>query len=79
MGDGEVTVCRSPGTAYRDSFGMKDSPDCGYTYSRQGRYVVRATSYWTVDWSGMGRSGSIPLSFVDSVRVTIGEAQVLTQ
>jgi len=41
--------------------------------------VVRARSYWTVDWSGMGRSGSIPLSFVDSVRVTIGEAQVLTQ
>ena len=79
MGDGEVTVCRTPGTAYQDSYGMKDSPDCGYTYSRQGRYVVRARSYWTVDWSGMGRSGSIPLSFVDSVRLTIGEAQVLTQ
>ena len=79
MGDGEVTVCRTPGTPYQDSFGMQDSPDCGYTYGRQGRYVVRATSYWTVDWSGMGRSGSIPLSFVDSVRVTIGEAQVLTQ
>ena len=79
MGDGEVTVCRSPGTPYQDSFGMKGSPDCGYTYSRQGRYVVRATSYWTVNWSGMGRSGSIPLSFVDSVRITIGEAQVLTQ
>jgi len=79
MGDGEVTVCRSPGTPYQDSFGMQDSPDCGYTYARQGRYVVRARSYWTVDWSGMGRSGSIPLSFVDSVRVTIGEAQVLTQ
>ncbi len=79
MGDGEVTVCRTPGTPYQDSFGMKDSPDCGYTYTQQGRYVVRARSYWTVDWSGMGRSGSIPLSFVDSVRVTIGEAQVLTQ
>ena len=79
MGDGEVTVCRTPGTPYQDSFGMQDSPDCGYTYGRQGRYVVRATSYWTVDWSGMGRSGSIPLSFVDSVRLTIGEAQVLTQ
>jgi hypothetical protein len=79
MGDGEVTVCRTPGTAYQDSYGMKDSPDCGYTYSRQGRYVVRARSYWTVDWSGLGRSGSIPLSFVDSVRLTIGEAQVLTQ
>ena len=41
--------------------------------------TVRATSYWPVDWSGMGQTGSIPLTFTDTTLVTIGEAQVLTQ
>ncbi|EAP98655.1 putative atp/gtp-binding protein [Janibacter sp. HTCC2649] len=79
MGDGETVVCRTPGTPYQDRYGKKSSPDCGHTYVRQGKRQVRATSYWRVDWSGMGQSGSIPLSFSDSALVTIGEAQVLTQ
>jgi hypothetical protein len=79
MGDGEVVVCRSPGTPYEDSYGRQDSPDCGYTYTRQGVYQVWARSYWSVQWSGLGQSGSIPLQFANSVRITVGEAQVLTQ
>lgn len=79
MGDGEVVVCRTPGTPYEDSFGRQDSPDCGYTYTRQGVYRVWARSYWSVQWSGLGQSGSIPLQFANSVRITVGEAQVLTQ
>ena len=79
MGDGEVVVCRTPGTVYQDRFGQSSSPDCGYTYEQQGRHRVRATSYWSVDWAGMGQSGTIPLSFSDSVLVTIGEVQVLIQ
>lgn len=79
MGDSHVVVCRGPGTPYRDAFGKRPSPDCGYTYVRQGVYRVWVRSYWTVDWSGVGQSGSIPLQFADSARITIGEAQVLTQ
>ncbi|GIL37606.1 hypothetical protein PDTK01_36810 [Phycicoccus sp. DTK01] len=79
MGDGQVVVCRTPGTAYRDSFGDDDSPTCGYRYDRQGRYTVRATSYWHVDWAGLGQSGTIPLQFSDSTTITIGEVQVLNQ
>jgi hypothetical protein len=79
MGDGEVVVCRTPGTPYEDSYGRQDSPDCGYTYTRQGVYQVWARSYWSVEWSGLGQSGSIPLQFANSVRITVGEAQVLTQ
>ena len=79
MGDGEVVVCRTPGTPYEDSYGRQDSPDCGYTYTRQGVYQVWARSYWSVQWSGLGQSGSIPLQFANSVRITVGEAQVLTQ
>lgn len=79
MGDGEVVACRSPGTKYEDRYGKQFSPDCGYSYERSGHFRVRATSYWQVDWSGMGQSGTIPLSFTDSVLITVGEVQVLRQ
>ena len=78
MGDGEVVVCTGPGTVYEDRFGKTDSPTCGYTYSRQGTYTVRAESQWSVAWSGMGLSGTIPVTLTDSTTVTIGELQVLT-
>jgi len=79
MGDGETVVCRGAGTPYADSSGRRPSPDCGHTYTRQGAYTVRAISYWTVQWSGMGLSGTIPLDFTQTTTITMGEAQVLTQ
>ena len=77
MGDGEVVVCRDPGTKYEDRYGKTSSPDCGYRYEHPGHFTVRATSYWHVDWAGMGQSGTIALSFTDSVLITVGEVQVL--
>ena len=78
MGDGSVVVCTGPGTVYQDRYGKTDSPTCGYTYSRQGTYTVRAQSVWVVAWSGMGRSGTIPLTLTSSTTLTIGELQVIT-
>jgi hypothetical protein len=77
MGDGNTVVCTKPGTSYADSFGKRASPDCGYTYTRQGTYTVRATSYWRVTWAGIGQSGTIPLDFTRTAVITMGEAQVL--
>jgi hypothetical protein len=79
MGDGSTVACTGPGTAYQDSFGKKSSPSCGHTYTRQGDYTVRATSSWTVQWAGVGQSGTIPLTFTQTTNITMGEAQVLTQ
>lgn len=79
MGNGSTVVCRKPGTRYADSYGKRSSPDCGYTYTRQGNYRVRATSYWVVNWAGIGQNGTIPLNFTQSTGITMGEAQVLTQ
>ena len=78
MGDGSVVVCTGPGTVYQDRYGKTDSPTCGYTYTQQGTYTVRAQSVWLVSWSGMGRSGTIPLTLTSSTRITIGELQVIT-
>lgn len=79
MGDGGVVTCAGPGTVYEDRHGTAESPTCGYRYTRQGTYRVQAESSWLVSWSGMGRSGSIPLTTTASTQVTIGELQVLTQ
>ena len=79
MGDGSTVACAGSGTAYQDSFGKTSSPTCGYLYTRQGTYTVRATSYWTVQWAGVGQSGTIPMDFTQTTNITMGEAQVLTQ
>lgn len=79
MGDGTAVTCTGPGTPYADSYDKSPSPTCGHTYTRQGRHTVTATSYWTVAWSGIGQSGTIPLAFSNSTAITMGEVQVLTQ
>ena len=78
LGDGGVVVCTGPGTVYQDRFGKSDSPSCGYTYTRQGTYTVRAESQWSVAWSGMGQSGTIPVTLNEATTITVGELQVIT-
>ena len=79
MGDGGTVACTSPGTTYADSFGVSSSPDCGYRYTKQGTYTVTATSYWTINWSGIGESGVINQTYTSSVVVTIGELQTVVK
>ncbi len=78
MGDGSTVACTAPGTVYAASYGKRTSPTCGHTYTRQGTYTVRATTYWVVTWAGIGQTGTIPLNFTDTTIITMGEAQVLS-
>lgn len=79
MGDGTQVVCLTKGTPYADSYGRQSSPDCGHTYTRQGSYVVTATSYWSVTWTGVGESGVIPLDLSRTTNITMGESQVINR
>ena len=79
MGDGTSITCVGTGTPYADQYGKSDSPDCGHRYTKQGEYEVTATSYWTVQWEGIGQEGTIPVEMESSARVVMGEAQVITQ
>lgn len=79
MGDGNTVTCVGPGTPYEDRYDIADSPDCGYKYTKQGEYEVTATSYWTVEWEGMGQFGTIPLDLTSTASIVMGEAQVITQ
>ena len=78
MGDGSTVTCTGPGTPYAASYGKQSSPTCGHTYTRQGAYTVRATTYWVVTWAGIGQTGTIPLNFTDTTTITMGEAKVLS-
>lgn len=77
MGDGRTVTCFGEGTVYRDAFGKRPSPTCGHSYQQRGRYTVTATSYWVVDWEGIGETGTINLDFSQSTDLVIGEAQVI--
>lgn len=79
MGDGSSVTCAGPGTPYADRYDTQSSPTCGHTYTRMGRYPVTATSYWAVNWEGIGQTGVIPLTFAQTTQIAMGEAQVLTQ
>lgn len=77
MGDGATVTCTGPGKPYEDVYMDSDSPVCGHRYEDQGDHPVTATSYWAIDWSGMGQSGTIALQLQESTTITIGESQVL--
>ena len=88
MGDGDVVVCRTPGTKYRKRYAGEASPNCGHNYwassidQAGGRYRVRATSYWVVAWSetsGGGQSGEIRLELESTASRAIRELQVLVR
>ena len=78
MGDGPSITC-GQGTPYEARFGKEESPTCGHVYTRQGRYPVMATSYWVIDWAGIGQAGTINLDLTQNATLTIGEAQVISQ
>ena len=75
-GDGDTVSC-GKGTEWHYGVGEEPSPTCGHTYSKQGRYTVEATSYWTADWSGYGQSGSFAFELTRSPRLDVGELQVI--
>lgn len=82
MGDGKTVVCagsNAMGTEYEDRFDTQSSPTCGHRYNRPGRYEVRATSHWEVEWSGIGQTGTITLELYDTTDIRVSEVQVLTQ
>lgn len=81
MGDGATVRCGTT-TPYRA--GVRPgtpSPTCGHVYATaslpRGSYTVRATSHWTVAWSGMGLAGTLPASFTASRAVPVGELQAV--
>ena len=76
LGDGATISC-GKGTVWEPGTGVKSSPTCGHTYTKQGTYTVTATTHWVARWSGYGQSGEIPFDLTASRQLSVGEIQVL--
>ena len=74
MGDGKKVTCTvsTPWVAAAQTPGTP-SPTCGHSYSRPGTYTITGTHTWDLAWSGMGQSGSFPLTNVSSTTIEVGE------
>ncbi|MET8453135.1 ATP/GTP-binding protein [Streptomyces sp. NPDC005209] len=84
MGDGTTVTCQGPGTTYTASYGKRESPTCGHTYSRTsaaqpgGKYPVTAIATWTVNWQATGgETGQFTETRQSQQLLAIGELQVV--
>ena len=76
MGDGTHLSC-GKGTEWTCGDGDSRSRTCGHTYTKQGKYTVRATTHWVAAWSGFGDSGEFRFELTRSHRLDVGELQVI--
>jgi hypothetical protein len=77
MGDGNTVTCRNKGTVWSRALGAGDSPTCGYRYTRRGPRTITATTFWEVDWSGAGQSGTITFDMSGSRDVNVVELRAV--
>jgi hypothetical protein len=77
MGDGNTVTCTNKGTQWTPAKGAGDSPTCGYRYTRRGERTITATTFWEVDWSGAGQSGTITFDLSGSRDVNVVELRAV--
>ena len=84
MGDGNTVECKGTGTVWvgsdhRDDRYPEPSPTCGYTWEKVSgagkSYKVTVTTYWAVDWTAGGESGTEHLVDSTTRQVPVGELQ----
>lgn len=77
MGNGDTVTCQLGKPWISIWVHNEESPDCGYLYQRDGEYTVSATTYWVVNWSGIGQTGTITAQLTQSGTLRIAEVQVV--
>ncbi|MGB8020606.1 MAG: hypothetical protein WCF04_05215 [Candidatus Nanopelagicales bacterium] len=77
MGDGQTVTCTSQGTVWTAEKGTGDSPTCGYRYTRPGQRTITATTFWEVDWSGAGQTGTITFDMSGTRTVNVVELRAV--
>ena len=77
MGDGNTVTCTNKGTEWTAAKGTGDSPTCGYRYNSRGERTITATTFWEVDWSGAGQSGTITFDMSGTRDVNVVELRAV--
>jgi hypothetical protein len=78
-GDGQTVRCGLGSPPPQKRFHHRDDPPpvCGHTYWHRGYYTITATTHVAIDWSGAGRSGTIPVTVDRSGVFAVAEIQAL--
>lgn len=81
MGDGNTVSCATTQPYPAQVTPGTPSPVCGYVYqkgkARKGTYTVTATTYWDVQWSALGYSGTLPARMTGTRELPVGELQAV--
>lgn len=79
-GDGNSITCATSTPRPTGAAPMESSPDCGHTWLTHGDPTITASSTWTITWSALGQSGSIPLTRTATRTIHVGQlASVLVK
>ena len=85
MGNGDKVKCtrmsrwRKP---LSDAELNRPSPNCGYRYRKLPKqegagFMMNVTVEWTVTWSALGQTGTVPLTMTGSRHMPVGELQTV--
>jgi hypothetical protein len=75
---GHRVVCGTGSAPLYNETAWESPSGCGWTYDKEGDYTVTAVTQIRVDWTGLGRTGVIDLTFTQpSHTLRIGEIQVV--
>lgn len=81
MGDGRSVTCATTQPYPAGTVPGTPSPVCGHVYETPslpgGTYTVTATTQWSVAWSALGYSGTLPVSRTASRSLPVGELQAV--
>lgn len=72
-GDDTTHTCATTTPRPTTADPLAKSPDCGHTWTVHGTYPVTATTHWTITWSALGHTGTLPMERTTTRQVTVGQ------
>ena len=76
-GDATTSTCTRWGPMPRTTKMGTQSPWCGHTWTQPATYTITTTSAWTVTWTAMGQTGTLPLTSTSTTTIEIAEFQAI--
>lgn len=76
-GDTTTSTCTRWGPMPRTTKMGTPSPWCGHTWQQPATYTITTTSAWTVTWTTMGQTGTLPLTSTSTTTINIAEFQAI--
>ncbi|MDO5067140.1 MAG: hypothetical protein Q4D96_07670 [Propionibacteriaceae bacterium] len=77
MGDGGSVTCTTT-TPWNTRYTHNEpSPTCGYLYTKDGEYLITATTHWTITWHAPTAHGTLTATTTNTAHLHVAEAHML--